>query len=255
MYYSDQAIEEMYEKLAGLMKRRVDLSLRFTDREYVKSEAKEYAIHGFCRRLGVMGRTIDNVFSLLPVESKCIPEKETIDDATINIHAFLVNAIGCYDNLAWIWVHEKSITQKNGSELSVHMVGLRKDLISKTFPKRLKLILKESEEHFKNVNNFRNALCHRISPYIPPEIVPEKCLEVYLRIEKEMIVARLDGDIERHKSLIAEQHKLISFYPWLRHSFVENSKSMMFHPAMIDLFYNICEIGEVIWDCLECRRN
>ena len=46
-------------------------------------------------------------------------------DAATAIQAFTMNAFGCLDNIAWIWVYEKDIKSGDGTELQRKNVGLR----------------------------------------------------------------------------------------------------------------------------------
>jgi hypothetical protein len=46
---------------------------------------------------------------LLAPDLEAIPEKTTVMDATASIQTFVMNAFGCLENLAWIWVLEKNV--------------------------------------------------------------------------------------------------------------------------------------------------
>jgi hypothetical protein len=47
------------------------------------------------------------------------------------IQAFVMNAFGCLDNIAWVLVHEKDIKGKGGTDLEPKEVGLGKKYVNK----------------------------------------------------------------------------------------------------------------------------
>jgi hypothetical protein len=51
----------------------------------------------------------------------------------INIQAFVFNVFGSIDNLAWIWVQEKSLAKEDGSAIPSAWVGLRSISIHPVF--------------------------------------------------------------------------------------------------------------------------
>jgi hypothetical protein len=107
MYYSDEALNELKAgnqtidaKLNHLIEKYFLLALK-------DSGAREFATHGYTRRLKVMVRCIDNVFRMIPPDRVGLPSRDELLDATINIQSFVFNVFGSIDNLAWIWVPEK----------------------------------------------------------------------------------------------------------------------------------------------------
>src|SRR5437867_2420564 len=71
--------------------------------------AQEYVRHGVCRRLKIIRRCIDNIFAIFPVERKEFLSEEERSDLEINLHAFIINIYGLQDNIAWVYVIEKSL--------------------------------------------------------------------------------------------------------------------------------------------------
>ena len=96
------------------------LSLRLTN-----EAAYEYARHGFVRRLGTLKRCIENVYSIYLPERIDKPSRNECLDLAINLQGFIFNVFGCIDNLAWVWVKEKDIRDKQGRPLRSQKVGLR----------------------------------------------------------------------------------------------------------------------------------
>ncbi|WP_162901315.1 hypothetical protein [Breoghania sp. L-A4] len=121
-----------------------------------------------------MVRAIDVVFEKLPPELDTIPDRDTVVDATLMIQAFVLNAFGCLDNLAWIWVCEKPVLNARGKELGPLEVGLgpkRRD-VRASFSKEFVAYLEKRQDWVdKHLKGFRDSLAHRIPLYIPPYIV------------------------------------------------------------------------------------
>jgi hypothetical protein len=117
MFFSKQALNEMSEAQRAIRGKYESMLMKHVMLPLKDATAKEYATQGFPRRLGVMAHCIHNVFTTLPPEKEEVPSKTQLYDATVNIQAFLVNAFGCIDNLARIWVHEKPVTTARGKPL------------------------------------------------------------------------------------------------------------------------------------------
>jgi hypothetical protein len=60
-----------------------------------------------------------------------IPDRDNVVDATIAIQAFTMNAFGCLENIAWIWLYEKDVKNGDGTELDPMEVGLGKKKLRK----------------------------------------------------------------------------------------------------------------------------
>src|SRR5690348_11056008 len=124
MFFSEQALKELKAGREGLEGKYQNLLISYITLPLKDPVAKEYATQGYPRRLGIMVQCINNVFTTLPPERAETPEKQEIFDATINIQAFLVNAFGCIDNLARVWIHEKGLKTAKGKPLPKGEIGL-----------------------------------------------------------------------------------------------------------------------------------
>src|SRR5262249_35232990 len=113
----EKTLDTLHPGRSRLKMQYIDLWGRYCSRSYRSERAREYAVHGFCRRLGMLLRAVDRVFEILPPELEDIPEREDVEDATIAIQSFVLNTFGCFDNLLWVWVFEKDVKEKDGSDL------------------------------------------------------------------------------------------------------------------------------------------
>ena len=251
MYFDPDQIAHMNDRLDELTGKYGELAEKMIQRNYVSSLADEHAKQGFCRRLRLMTRSIQNVFRLLPPELEYVPDNEAIIDTTINIQSFLISVVGCCDNLAWIWVGERAITQKDGSKLQAQMVSLRSKVLIETYPDTLSTYIKECQKWLDYVKDFRDSLGHRIPLYIPPYIVDPKNVPTFQSLGATAVEALKRGEVEEFKRLEAEQEKLKFFRPWFTHSFREESGVVVFHSQMLIDFATIHELGQMFLQKLE----
>jgi hypothetical protein len=243
MYFTEKALKDLKREYAGITGKHAALMQAYLGREYKNARAKEFAQHGFLRRVKSMARSITNVFTLLPPERSDPPGSEERHDAEINIQAFLFNTFAATDNLAWIWVGERNITKPDGTELAQSQVGLRKQRIRESFAAEFLAYLETLDAWFGHLENFRHALAHRIPLYIPPYMIDPKDEKAYRDLEAAMNAAMGRYDFEEYERLSAAQKKLAFFRPWMTHSFSEKSKNVVFHAQLLADFNTIDELG------------
>lgn len=245
MYFSKEALQELKEGEAAVAAKAQGLKESLIARKYKTARAKEFAEHGLCRRLDSLARAIEVVFGMLPPEQEEAPELETLRDATLVIQAFVFNVFGALDNLAWIWVTENGVTKTDGSQLPDTWVGFGKKntLVRESLPKELRTYLSALSDWFDQLESFRHALAHRVPLYIVPYIVPDDRHDAYVALETRKAQSK---DLAEYNRLKAEQLKLVTFAPWMTHSFSENAKRVVFHPQMLGDFNTIEELTRKI---------
>jgi hypothetical protein len=245
-YFDDKARHDLKNSVNDVHGRFDELREKFFTRPYKSARALEFSCHGFCRRLETMLYCIDKVFAELPPELDVIPSRNALMDATTAIQAFVFNAFGCLDNLAWIWVEEKPVTDKNGDPLNPIRVGLGKKntevraSFSPDFVAYLDRRQSWVDDHLKV---FRDALAHRIPLYIPPFIVDPKNIEEYNRLEAESGAALSSHDFDGYNKRQAQKKSLEIYRPWMTHSFTENAPVSVFHRQMLQDYLTIDEFG------------
>lgn len=106
-YFSKEHVTMLKNNYRTIPARCEKLSENFLVHNYSNAQAREYALHGFSRRLNTLDRCIENTFGILPPDLVGLPTREQLCDAAINVQAFIFNVFGSLDNLAWIWVREK----------------------------------------------------------------------------------------------------------------------------------------------------
>lgn len=229
MAFSKEAIEAMSADYKALMATSAELVERYVAHKFVDGRALEFARHGFARRLQTMRRCIDKVFETLPPEKTEIPDGDDRADAEIHIQAFVFNAVGALDNLAWICVSELGIKKESGKSLSPLQVGLSKKsfIVRDALGPELKKQLTEMDDWFEYLEEYRHALAHRIPLYIIPAALEGDRAIVYERAETQKQSALKANDFEKVVEMEALQRSLIVFRPLMMHSYGEKAKPMI----------------------------
>jgi hypothetical protein len=244
-YFSEKALRKLAESRAEINGRYQRLLMDYVSLRLRDKRAREYASHGFPRRLRIMARCIHNVFTTLPPGRVNIPSFDELGDATINIQSFVFNAFGSLDNLAWIWIYETKLKTEDGKPVPKGWVGLaaKNKLIRNSLPNDLQEYLKTLDTWFDQMVTFRHALAHRIPLYIPPYAVRPQDGDTYRDLEQRKMAAVFRGDIDEHDRLSAKQLKLAFFRPFMQHSYEEGAVPLVFHAQLIADFKTVYEVG------------
>lgn len=250
-YFSAENIAKLHKGHDEVQKQFADLRQRYIVRKYKSDRAKEYALHGFSRRLGTLVRAIDQVYKILPPEREDIPEHDEVVDATIAIQSFVFNTFGCLDNLAWIWVYEKDVKGKDGNALDSKRVGLGNKDVRRSFSNEFRAYLESRQTWFENLKDFRDSLAHRIPLYIPPFIVTPETVDEYNKLEQASGEAMRRADINEYDRLQAEQKRLGKFRPWMTHSQFEKAPSVVFHSQLVADYVTVDEFGRTMLEELD----
>lgn len=250
MFYPQEVLQQLEEGYLTVSGKHARLLETYLKRSYNDARAREYATHGFSRRLKTLVRCIDKIFEIFPPDRTELPTSDERHDATINIQAFVFNVFGSTDNLAWIWVRESGLTKNDGSPIRSSSVGLRKKnkLVRDSFSPEFQEYLNGLDEWFDHQENFRHALAHRIPLYVPPYIITEDKEAASQNFEDRKTDALNRGALEDYARLSAEQDALGVFGPVMTHSFEEKAKTVVLHPQLLIDFNTIEELG---WKMLE----
>jgi hypothetical protein len=238
--FTQEGIAQLHAKLRMITPKADRLLLRYVAHNFTNLKAKEYAHHGFARRIDTLVRCILNVFKIVPPNIVKIPSKARLQDAQINIQAAIGIAYGCVDNLAWVWVHERRMV------IDRRQVGLRKhsQKVRGTFSPEVCAYLDSLEGWFDYLVDYRDALAHRIPLYIPSGGVRPKDHDKAQELERrktEALNALQPYEYERRD---AELMKLCFFRPLMCHSFTEMPAPYAFHPQLIADFLTVEKLGE-----------
>ena len=244
MFFTELQVDDLRVGLHEATENFRSLRERFVLRQFNTAGAREHADHGFARRLGSMLRCIENVYGVLPPDRVDIPTGDETDDATINIQAFVMNAFGCCENLAWLWVIERDIRRPNGTELPQGWVGLGHDYgtVRGSFSPAFRDYLETRRAWFEHLKDFRDALAHRIPLYIPPFSVEPANAARWTALGTEADAALFRGELDREMELREQQKAITHFAPIMTHS-LNTARRVVFHAQLLADFNTVHEIG------------
>ena len=101
MFFTDKQAAHLSQECRKALQDLQDLQLKIVVQGQPLDAAPrltEHLLHGAGRRVGVIRRAIENVFSLFPPETKRPLQSDALADVQINLHAFVMNLYGIYDN-------------------------------------------------------------------------------------------------------------------------------------------------------------
>jgi hypothetical protein len=233
-------LTKLQKELRAVERRYNELLFAFHRQHFDMEEAREFAQHGFMRRLGTLRQCVENVFTLIPPEIEDVPDRKTLHDAQINIQAFLANVYGSLDNLAWMWVYER------GLKIRPNRVGFRSHhtTLRSTLSAEFQAHLEKLDGWMKYIAEYRDALAHRIPLYIPPGNVRSANADSYNELWQQMgdaLYVEQDGLL--YERLKAQLEQLLVFQPIITHSVRERTGYFKFHAQMLVDFMTVEEIG------------
>lgn len=212
--------QELYAAYVG--------AVSFSDR-LANPEAKRYMRHGVSRRLGLIRKCVLNIFELFPPERTENLGREALEDVTINLHVFLLHVNALQDNLAWAYQLEFELG------LDKHHVSLFKDQLKAHLPQPVRDFVSSERIvnwHRQYSTEFRDALAHRIPPYVPPAqlTVEEMARSGELqRIFDDRVAA---SDWQGVDAAQTEMNSLGRACPQFLHC-VATSSTMVLHPQVL----------------------
>jgi hypothetical protein len=248
-YFKRKEITRFRAKLSEIERKTNDLLMSYTHFPWKTAGGREYATHGFSRRLGTLRRALLNVYKLIPPGTVRVPTRDRLHDAQINIQACIANVYGCIDNLAWVWVYEKGLDRT----IPRRRVGLRRPNaeVRGSLRPAFRKYLEERDDWMEYLVDFRDALAHRIPLYVPPGSVPQSKVDAHNDYARRMTEALMQLNPAEYERLGAEQRKLLVFQPLMTHSFIEAQGVVAFHAQLINDFLTIEELANKMLDELK----
>lgn len=176
--------------------------------ELTNKHSREHLLYGAGRRILVLERSIENIFRTFPPSLDHLLKRDARMDVEINLHAFMTNLCGVFDNWAWAFVlrHDLDKEFKNRQEIS-----LFKNKTQKFLPTVLKEYLlseKIKKWHIQYLKKYRDTLAHRIPLYLPPAVYTSEEWGVYNRLETEKRECLKSKQLTRHEEVTATQESI-----------------------------------------------
>ncbi len=250
MIYSQKQVLEINQTLCLISSEYADILLKYTQKNWLDARIYEFAVHGFSRRLKILRACIFNAFEICPLQNTSKLEDDSIENLTINLHAFYINLYGALENLAWVWTLNFYIKDKDNSVINFSEIGFSKKYKKFRLTCSIKILekLAEYENWYSGLENFRHALAHRIPLYVPP-------------------VGRTPNERDKYNALIQKQNNYFEkmdldgvaktqeeiddigkFIPKMKHSWLEKSDEIKFHEQILRDWKVICELAILFYN-------
>jgi hypothetical protein len=221
--------------------------------------AKEYILHGVSRRLGLLQRCIDKIFMLFPANRMEKLTQSDRQDLEINLHAFLINIYGIIENIGLALAYENDLIEnKSAQKLHIKEINLFNKRFQNLLNPKLKEYLTEDtigKWYIEYAKNYRDALAHRIPPYVPPAALNDEEQRRFKDLDKELQSLTYEKDLERIEAIQDEQDSLGSSNPLFVHSFFEKAKPVYLHPQLIADYRTVEEILMKALDNFNCVQD
>lgn len=191
------------------------------------TRAQEYMLHGASRRVKVLHRSLENIFQLFPPSQELPLKPEDLSDVQINLHAFMINLYGVWENWAWAFIYRHGLESKIGAR---HNVGLFIKKTQNFLPSVLRDYLQSprtSSWQQKYLKNYRDALAHRIPLYVPPGTFTPEEWEQYNKLIEEQFECIKSMRWERLQKIQIEQESMGRPCFVFLHSFSDEEKSLV----------------------------
>jgi len=246
-YYTDEQASHLLDEHQAVLGELRDLMLQVilqsqgTDHPRVR----EYLAHGVARRIKVMHRAIQNLYSQFPPSTKRPLNEDVLSDVQINLQAFVMNLYGVFDNCAWAFVYKHSLETVIKRRQDI---GLFNPKTAQYLPQVIKeylssaIITQWCERYLKS---YRDSLAHRIPLYIPPAEITTEEGERYNRLETEKVECIKTRQWARLEEVYSEQALIgVPSFAFL-HSFFEDDSltSVAIHPQILNDARTIVEFG------------
>lgn len=250
MYYSEDQIAELEQKrfnvLADLVELKLELLIQGKNLD-PNSQTCEHLVQGAGRRIAVIRRAVENIFRLFPLSTNHPLSTDTLEDVQINLHAFLINLAGIYDNWAWAYVSKHGLEGRIGGRKKI---GMFIEATRSKLPIPLKdyLVSTSSKTWYEEyAKSYRDALAHRIPPYIPPAAFTQEESIDHQKLEAEKINCIVNRQWTRVDAIWLEQGNLGTPCFTFLHSINENTKlkPIMLHPQILSDAMAVTEFGRL----------
>lgn len=242
MPYAPEQVKALEEEYGPALQGLSDLHLQLVNASKLASEprAVEYLLQGVGRRMLVLRDALTNIFEIFPPATVEHLERRSLGNVRINLHAFLINLIGAFDNYAWAYVHQHQF----------HINPLSVDMFKAKFKQHLPAAIREYVDsdriktwHSDYCKNYRDALAHRIAPYVPPGMVSPEREEQYRSLQ-DSLASSIGTD--RYEE-IEEELRVISqpCFEFLHSPTDPKMRSVLFHPQVIADTRLVAEFGRI----------
>ncbi len=249
MAFTDEQVDQLYTECRKNLNclHKLMLQTVVEGQESDHEGVREHLLHGVSRRLNVIKKSIGNIFEWFPPETDRPLELETLADVQINLHAFMINLYGIFDNWAWAFVYKHNLENHTGGRRGV---GLFNRNTSKYLPKSLRDYLSTEtiiNWHESYLKSYRDSLAHRIPLYIPPAEYTDEDADRYQELDKEIVNTIKAMEFDKLDRLYEEQRSIGRPSFRFLHAYKESEppRPMLLHPQILSDAAAVIEFGDL----------
>lgn len=208
---------------------------------------RDFMLHGASRRVAILKRSVENIYNLFPLDAVIPLPRNTVADAQINLHAFVINLYGVFDTWAWSFILRHDL---EGTVRGRMKIGVFKPETQALLPPPLRdyLALQQTKDWFQNyLKEYRDALAHRIPLYIPPSAFTPDDTRRSEALQQEKMQSIAAHSWERLDAIYAEEVAIGQPCYAFLHSFGDspNDRPVALHPQLICDGKLVLEFGEM----------
>lgn len=249
MPYSEEQARQLEEQCESTWLDLLKLHVRF-DREangFDDEHGKEFLKYGVGRRFHLMGYALRNIYRIFPPGRAANLGQQELADVQLNLHAFVINLAGSFDNMAWAFVLRHGLLQQVGGRMGV---GMFVPATRRFLPQDIRDNLDTPEARAWQqtyLKDYRDALAHRIPLYLPPAVFAPGDGERFNALEQQKFDALRTGHFERIEAFDEEQAQIGRPCFAFMHSFgpTEPSRAIAFHPQLLSDTRTMVDFGSL----------
>jgi len=258
MNYSEELLKQINDGFESFSQdySKIVEKLLFIEHKIKNKIAREYLMHGIKRRVDILEQCIFSIFELFPPDTEKLIGIHNITKVNVNLHAFLINIYGIIENLALFIAYELNLFDQSIPEIKQRKkVGLFRKDFQKLLPKTLQDYFLNNLEinkwYDEYAKSYRDALAHRIPPFVPPmQLNPEEA-EIRKKLDKE--IEKFEVNDFNYDELREKVHKswtIGSPAKYFFHSISEKSRLVVLHGQILNDFITVKEMIYFVLDSI-----
>ncbi|MEO0437322.1 MAG: hypothetical protein AAF098_10475 [Pseudomonadota bacterium] len=258
MTYSQEELARFHTEFLNAMTDLQDLMFRGGAEWHSSTDdhVRRFLAHGVGRRLSVLKRSIEEIFTIFPPDREAPLSNDEAVSLQIHLHAFLINLAGVFENWAWAFVQRHGLRP----DLRPTQISVFKEETQRYLPKAILDVLGEHDIgtwHRDYAKEYRDALAHRIAPYIPPAGLNEEEQARHQKLQAVRERAIAEFDLDADDAARNEQLQLGTALPFFVHDINPDEEGGMvgLHGQLLSDILTVIVFGNVFYESWHERAD
>ena len=217
---------------------------------------RRFLAHGVGRRLSVLKHSIEEIFTMFPPDREAPLSNDEAVSLQIHLHAFLINLAGVFDNWAWAFVHRHGLRP----DLHPNQISIFKQETQKYLPQHMLDVIGEHDIgtwHSEYAKEYRDALAHRISPYVPPAGLTQVEIARHHELQQVRDKAIAEFDLDADEAARNQQLQLGTASPFFVHDINPDEEGGMvnLHGQLLSDILTVIAFGNAFYESWHERAD